>query len=75
MRRRRYTTAEQYREFMRRMMADHSRSWNVGDACMSYNLQEQTTIAAIDGDRVTLANGDQFHITHLRSANHLNVLR
>jgi hypothetical protein len=64
----RYTTAAEDRAFMAQRMADMNRQWAVGDTCLSYNMREKTTIAAIDGGIVTLANGDQMHVTKVRGA-------
>ena len=64
--RKRFTTRAQDAAFILERMADAHRAWKVGDACMSYKLAERTTVAAINGERVTLANGEVFHISHMR---------
>lgn len=74
---RRYTTREQDREFLRRAFADATRDWKVGDACLAYRGGEATTVARVEGDIVYLANGDQMHRTKMRSVtgNALDVLK
>ncbi len=52
---------------MRQRMSDLTRDWQVGDRCRPYRGVEPTTVAAIEGDIVTLANGERLHITKMRS--------
>ncbi len=64
---RRYTTKAQDIAYLRERFEDHGRDWQVGDPCSAYNLRApSSTIASFDGERVTLANGDTFHRSHLR---------
>lgn len=65
---RRYTSRDEDQAFLLSRLRDIQRAWQVGDACRSYDGQSETTVAGIDGDIVTLANGDRCHITKLRSA-------
>jgi hypothetical protein len=68
---RRYTTRAEDAAFILKRIAEANRTdWKVGDECMSYNLREQTTVDSIHegpgGKIVTLANGDQMHISKMR---------
>jgi hypothetical protein len=61
------TTRAQDIAYLRERLTDAFRAWQVGDACLSYNLQTHTTIVAIERDIATLANGDHCHVTKLQS--------
>lgn len=64
---RRYSTHKQDFEFLRSRIQDATREWKVGDACLSYNMQSQTTVKEINGDVITLANGDALHRSKMHS--------
>lgn len=73
--RRRHTTRAEDLAFLRQRVADAARPWAVGDRCLSYNLQEETTVARIEpavhasgpNDLIAhLANGDHMHVSKLR---------
>jgi hypothetical protein len=63
-----HTTRKQDAAFLMARMADATKGWKVGDTCLSYNMRETTTVASIDGDIVTLANGDSMHVSKMRSS-------
>jgi hypothetical protein len=63
----RRTTAKQDAQHILGRLAEATRPRTVGDAVLSYNGREATTIVALDGPQATLANGDQCHVSHLRS--------
>lgn len=65
---RRHTTRQEDAQFILRRLADARRSWNVGDACMAFGWpSRETTVDSIEGDIVTLATGDQLHVSKMRS--------
>lgn len=64
---RRYTTRTEDAAYILRRLADAHRSWKVGDACLSYDLRSETTIARIEGEIAHLANGDHCHVSKVRS--------
>ena len=63
-----YTTRAQDAAYMAQRFEDVTRLWKVGDKCLSYDLRSETSVNLIEGDSVTLANGDSFHISKLRSS-------
>jgi hypothetical protein len=69
MAKRRYTTRQEDAAFILRRLAESRRTWQVGDRCLTYNLQGETTVARIDGEIVHLANGDHMHVTKMRGVN------
>lgn len=50
------------------MLDDLARRWVVGDACATFKGRHDSSIAAIEGDVVKLADGTSGHISRLRSA-------
>lgn len=65
--RRRTTKADDAR-FMLARLSDATRRWSVGDRCWAYREHVVTTVDAIEGEIVTLANGDMLHVSKMRSA-------
>ncbi len=63
----RYTTRQQDAAFMMRAIAEANRTWAIGEACLSYNGREETTVIRIYADIATLANGESMHISKMRS--------
>jgi len=62
------TTTAQDMEYLLARNAAGKTEWAIGDACLGYKLfLGPTTITAIDGDTVTMANGEHCHISHLRT--------
>ena len=63
---RRFTTRKQDTEFLLKRFADAVRVWAIGDKCLTYDKTAETTVVAVDGDIVTLANGDKLHCSRMR---------
>lgn len=70
---RRYTTKKQDAAFIMSRLADAGRHWRVGDPCLTYDMRGETTVSIIDGDIVTLANGDKMHRSKMHSVEHKKV--
>ena len=51
--------------YVTRRLEDLHRAWKVGDCVAPFKGAEATTITAVDGDRVTLANGQGGHVSRL----------
>lgn len=62
-----YTTAKQDAALMLHLYAEATKRRQIGDRVLAKGGGE-TTIAAIDGDLASLANGEQWHVSKLRSA-------
>ena len=58
----------QQAEYMLTLLGEARKPRAVGDVVQSYNGRATTKIKAIDGDLVTLENGDRLHISKVRSA-------
>ena len=62
------TTAAQDRAYLAERLQDANRRWAVGDVCRAYRGDAVTKIASVDGDIVTLENGDALHVSNVRRA-------
>lgn len=63
---RRATTRREGAAYLRERFEDATRAWKIGDACLSYRGHEQTRVAKVEGDRITLANGEMLHRSKMR---------
>ena len=61
-----HTTKAQDAAYVLRRLAEATQARRVGERVYSYNGRSETTIAQVDGERVTLANGEQMHISKVR---------
>ena len=59
-RRRRYETKAQTEAFLDSLRESMCHKWQVGDKCMTYDLSRETTISAINGDIVTVADAGKY---------------
>jgi hypothetical protein len=62
-----HTTRKQDAALILRLYGEATKSRQIGERVLAKGGGE-TTIAAIDGDCATLANGEQWHVSKLRSA-------
>lgn len=62
-----HTTAKQDAAFVLGLLAEATKPRQIGERVLAKGGGE-TTIAAIDGDLASLANGEQWHVSKLRSA-------
>lgn len=65
-RRRRYTTSDEDAAYMLRRIADATRAWQPGDACLGYTNQRTSVVSVDDRGVATLADGTHCHRSHLR---------
>lgn len=62
-----HTTAKQDAAFVLSLLAEATKRRQIGERVQAKGGGE-TTITAIDGDLASLANGEQWHVSKLRSA-------
>lgn len=63
---RRHTTKAEDRAYLAKRLGDLRTEWKPGDRCLALRGTEATTVAKVEGQIITLANGDSMHFSHMR---------